>query len=159
MLPRAAMAIKSQQNAARLRLSRFVAAVFAVDFGSLWWVPDFLWLREILSFKPREGGSHPGLCIGIGSPNSICDPWPLLLGVSAQGPLKFVGISSLNPKQPGYFGKVLRPGFFGAPDFVIRKGDEPGDSIRRNRFKPTLSEDEQTELRKFLEEKGLWNEP
>ena len=111
------------------------------------------------AFKPREGGSHPGLCVGIGSPNGICDPWPLFLGVSSRGPLKVVGINSLNPERLGYFGKVLRPGFFGAPDFVVRKGGEPGDSIRRNRFKPSLSESEQTELRKFLEEKGLWNEP
>ena len=149
----------SQKEATRLNLSRLVAAVFAVDFGSLWWVPDFLWRREILAFKPREGGAHPGLCIRIGAPTSVFDPCPLLLGVSSQGPLMVVGMSSSNPKQPGYFGKVLRPGFFGATDFVVRKGDEPGDSIRRNRFKPSLSESEQMDLRRFLEEKGLWNEP
>jgi hypothetical protein len=153
------MAIISKQDADRLRLSRFVAVVFAVDFGSLWWVPDDLWQRETPAFWPRQDGSHPGLCMRIGSPTSICDPWPLLLGVSAQGPLRIVGISSLDPKRPSYFGKVLRPGLFGAPDFVVRKGAEPDDSIRRNRFKPSLSEEEQMELQKFLEEKGLWYEP
>jgi hypothetical protein len=149
----------SQNESNRLNLSRLVAAVFAVDFGSLWWTPDFLWQREILTFKPRDGGTHPGLCVRVGSPYSVCDPWPLLHGVSSPGPLKVVGLSSLEPTKPAYFGKVLRPGFFGAPDFVVRKGGDHDDSIRRNRFKPSLSEDEQTELRKFLEEKGIWNEP
>jgi hypothetical protein len=149
----------SQQEATRLRLYHLVATVFGVDFGSLWWTPDSLWQREIPRFKPRDSGAHPGLCARIASPTSICDPWPLLLGVSAPGPLKVVGMNSLNPTKPGYFGKVLRPGFFGAPDFVVPKGGDSDDSIRRNRFKPSLSEDEQTELRKFLEEKGIWNEP
>ncbi len=153
------MAIRSQQDADRLRLSRFVAAVCGVDFGSLWWVPDDLWQREIPAFWPRQDGAHPGLCMRIGSPASVCDPWPLLLGTSSDGPLRVVGMSSQDPKRIGYFGKVLRPGLFGAPDFVVRKGAEPDDSIRRNRFKPSLSEDEQMELQTFLEEKGLWNEP
>jgi len=149
----------SQQEAQRLRLSRLVATVFAVDFGSLWWVPDGLWLREIPTFRPRQDGAHPGLCMRIGSPASICDPWPLLLGRSSDGPLKVVGMSSRDPKRIGYFGRVLRPGWFGARDFAGRKGAEPADSIRRNRFKPSLSEDEQMELQKFLQEKGLWNQP
>ena len=33
----------SKNESNRLNLSRLVAAVFAVDFGSLWWTPDSFW--------------------------------------------------------------------------------------------------------------------
>ncbi|MCP5538388.1 MAG: hypothetical protein H7A51_19410 [Akkermansiaceae bacterium] len=149
----------SQKESNSIRLHRLVATVFGVDYGSLWWVPDQFWLREIPTFKSRPGGKHPGLCIGTTNSASVFDPWPLLLGVSKSGPLPVTGMNANDPDKVGYFGRVLRPAMFEAKDFTTYAGDDRNQSISRNRFKPTLSDNEESELRSFLRKKGLLTEP
>jgi len=148
----------SQQESNRIRIHRLVDTLFSVDFGSLWWVPDCLWWREYPTFVAREEGRHPGLCLKRSSSGTGIEPWPLLLGVSAMGPLKVVGLSVQHPERASHFGKVLKPGLFGASDFVVRKGAAKSESICRNSFKPCLAEDEHAEVVEFLREKGLWQE-
>lgn len=145
----------SQQESDSLRLHRLVATVIGVDYGSLWWVPDTLWQRELPSFKPRPDGKHPGLCIGNANQASVFDPWPLLLGASKLGPLAVTGMSAKDPEKVGYFGKVLRPGMYEAGDFIACPGDDHNQSIRRNLTKLSINESEESELSEFLQSKGL----
>ena len=145
----------TQDEADFVRLYELVATVFGLDFASLWWVPDCLWLREMPTFRPRPEGAHPGLCIRSATSAGVFDPWPLLLGASAPGPIPVTGMSARDPSRIGYFGKVLRPGMFGANDFATFKGGDRSRSVRPNKFKPSLSETEEAELREFLLSKGL----
>ena len=133
------------------RMKQAFAVLTDTSFGTLWWAGNELW-KQSKSFvlKPeQEGKRHPGVSLRKNS-SSDCSIVPLLLGSSQ----KSSGRSTVKLKmsersdKTSYFG-ALKPVNMSYLNFL-------DGSIRSNRNKPRLTEDEKKRLNAFLERRLSW---
>ena len=141
----------SQEEADHLNLLRFVSIVFGVDFGTLWWVDDRIWQREISEFRPPRVGlsHHPGVSIARKTRQPAPETYPMLFGTSgSHGPVCAKGITP-NDDRTTSFG-TLAPAELGAADFAASSNRPERPSIKSNIYKLLLEPDEQEALEEFL---------
>jgi len=122
-------------------------------FGSIWWVDDAVWARELPEFRWRKkpGDSrHPGVSIKrVSQVGPQLSPVTMLFGTSQyQGPLVFLGLSAKNPTAPTYFGRIASPA-------TISHDDRQQRLVNPNHAKKELEPTEKKDLHCWCTQKGL----
>ncbi len=119
-------------------------------FGTLWKIKNDLWRKAIPNFVSKnDEGYHPAVCLGKKNLTSLYQPVPMLLGSHSNKTGFRIWNFSENEKN--------RPGFFKIKPYYFHPADSVGfhHGIKRNEFKPRLSPDEISELKKHLLKKGV----
>lgn len=122
-----------------------------VPFGSLWWVPEQIWIKKITILANSTREKHPGLSISKDRIVASHDPYSFLHGTSkrncrAENCLKVCGISYDNGSPHETFFGALNPVRIGWEMFSI------GRICRCE--KQQVDSQEKDELVKLLARKG-----
>lgn len=127
-------------------------ASVSVPFGSLWWVPDSLWVQYARWYPgAKKRTKHPGLSIEghKGLPLSL-EAAPMLMGTSEKnGP--GLAVKRLTPDQDVSHFSVRKYAPVPRGYFAGAQGANPtGGFVYRNRSKPSVTETEASELHQIL---------
>lgn len=135
---------------------RFRSLDFLLDYskGTLWWVHNDIWAKEIPDFqmpKRKSNKKHPGLSLARKKVSGLYSKIPMLIGSSRSccRAAKCLTVWHMSPEgsphydKPGYF-SVLRPCGLRFNEFGR------ADRITMNVVKPRLDRDEAKRLDEML---------
>lgn len=142
----------TQEESDLLNTYRALRALCDMTRGSLWWVRERIWEKNLGSRYKRpkkERQGHFGLNIRMAPPESPYEQMPMLHGTSGRkGPVVAKGLSTDTP--PDYCTSF---GHLGPAEMKI--GDFRSQGIQPNRHKPRLDSGEMAVLSAWLEKRGL----
>lgn len=129
-----------------------------ITFGSLWWIKDIIWETVVSGFKIKDRQKkHPACCIGCEKFTSLFQTIPMLLGSHSICYGFPTGVLSEKNNNKGCHGKEYKDGYFAIRPYNIGVynvvGSDPG--IERNSYKPTMTEREKEQLKRYLHDNGV----
>lgn len=146
---------KSNQDVTNEYWLALLLWLYPFDFGSCWWVKEQVWQEFALLYdenSTRDG--HPAICIRNGRPlEDLNSPVSLLHGsTSTRTGFRVSGLGP-DPSVVSFFGHLYTTL---VPLNTFREKDDSGQLIRRNPYKPHLTETEGHKLQTFLEQTGIY---
>lgn len=119
-------------------------------FGTLWKIKNSLWHNVIYGFVSKNDAAyHPAVSLGRKDLTSLYQTVPMLLGSHSQKTgFRISDFTGTTRGRIGFF--RIRPYYFFAADAA---GANRG--ISRNEHKPCLEQTENTELKAYLQRKGV----
>jgi len=132
---------------------RYVDLFNAVNyfaFGTLWKIQNSLWKMVVNGFVSKDDSDfHPAVSLGREKLTSLYQSVPMLLGShSHKKGFPIHNFSHARERAASFF--KIKPYFVNAVDAT---GSNP--RIKRNDYKPRLEQEEISELKKLLAEKGI----
>lgn len=142
----------SQEESDLLNTYRALRALCDMTRGSLWWVREAIWEKNLGARyrRPKEDRKgHFGLNIRLAPPDSPYEQMPMLHGTSGRsGPVVATGLAADKPSD-----YCTSFGHLGPAEMEI--GDFRKQGIMPNRHKPRLDSAEMVVFSAWLEKRGL----
>lgn len=91
-------------------LGTLLSTCLDVSFGTLWWVREDLWRETLENYDPDSGRKgHPGMSLRDEPLQAVRELIPMLIGITAWGPVAVRGLSRREPHRVTHFGANLTP--------------------------------------------------
>lgn len=122
---------------------------YRVEFGSIWWVRDPLWVEYARWYPEQKRKAHPGLCArnpSLGRTSSL-EPIYLLIGTSKKRGRSFF-VHGVSENKGTHF-HLKKGASIPGIEFAPPHGHP---QITRNTYKTSLSPSECSELRKRMKQ-------